>query len=140
VPGPKHTVLVIEDDADVRNALDELLTGEGYEVTVTSDGAEALDRLRAGLRPTVIVLDLMMPRMDGWDFRRAQLAEPTLAPVPVVLLTASGFQPDSMRSAQGRLEMLPKPVQAHVLLETVARLAGLPPPAPGGFRERPTRI
>ncbi len=137
--GPKHTVLVIEDDPDVRNALTELLTGEGYEVAPASDGGEALDALRAGLRPTVILLDLMMPKVDGWDFRRAQLEDPALAPLPVVLLTASGFRPDSMRSDRGQLEMLPKPVQAHVLLETLARVAagasGATPP-----RERPPRI
>ena len=70
-----------------------------------------------------MTMKMMMPNVDGWDFRRAQLEDPTLAGVPVVLLTASGFQPDSMRSERGRLEMLPKPVQAHVLLDTVARLA-----------------
>lgn len=123
VPAPTQTVLVVEDDPDVRSALAELLSGEGYEVAATADGGEALDTLRAGLRPDVILLDLMMPNVDGWDFRRAQLEDPTLAGVPVVLLTASGFQPDSMRSDRGRLEMLPKPVQAHVLLDTVARLA-----------------
>jgi CheY-like chemotaxis protein len=126
VAGLNRTVLVIEDDPDVRNALAELLAGEGYQVSATADGAEALDTLRGGLRPSVIVLDLMMPNMDGWDFRRAQLEDPTLAPVPVVLLTASGFRPDSMRSERGRLEMLPKPVQAHVLLDTLARLAATP--------------
>jgi len=139
VPGPKHTVLVIEDDPDVRNALTELLTGEGYEVTPASDGGEALDVLRAGLRPSVILLDLMMPKVDGWDFRRAQLEDPALADLPVVLLTASGFRPDSMRSDHGQLEMLPKPVQAHVLLDTLARVAGAPPAAPTS-RERPSRI
>ncbi|MES1210110.1 MAG: response regulator [Pseudomonadota bacterium] len=129
--GPTHTVLVIEDDTDVRNALAELLSGEGYAVSLTADGGEALDKLRAGLRPSVILLDLMMPNVDGWDFRRAQLDDPSLAAIPVILLTASGFRPDSMRSEQGRLEMLPKPVQAHVLLDTLERMA---------FRERPARI
>jgi two-component system response regulator MprA len=135
VAGLERTVLVIEDDPDVRSALSELLAGEGYRVSATADGAEALDTLRGGLRPSVIVLDLMMPKVDGWDFRRAQLEDPSLAHVPVVLLTASGFRPDSMHSERGRLEMLPKPVQAHVLLETLARLAG-PPPA----RTGPSRI
>jgi len=126
VAGLKRTVLVIEDDPDVRGALAELLSGEGYQVSASADGAEALDTLRGGLRPSVIVLDLMMPNVDGWDFRRAQLEDPALAAVPVVLLTASGFRPDSMHSDRGRLEMLPKPVQAHVLLDTLARLADPP--------------
>ncbi|HXJ19029.1 MAG TPA: response regulator [Polyangia bacterium] len=132
--GLKRTVLVIEDDPDVRSALAELLAGEGYQVSATADGAEALDTLRGGLLPSVIVLDLMMPKVDGWDFRRAQLEDPSLAQVPVVLLTASGFRPDSMRSERGRLEMLPKPVQAHVLLETLDRLAGPPPVRTGPGR------
>lgn len=137
---PNHTVLVVEDDADVRGALAELLTGEGYQVTTTADGGEALDTLHGGLRPAVIVLDLMMPNVDGWDFRRAQLEDPSLAQLPVVLLTASGFRPDSMHSDRGRLEMLPKPVQAHVLLETLARLAGGAPTPAAPHRERPSRI
>lgn len=136
---PAHTVLVIEDDSDVRNALAELLSTEGYVVSLTADGGEALEKLRGGLRPSVILLDLMMPNVDGWDFRRAQLDDPSLAPIPVILLTASGFRPDSMRSERGRLEMLPKPVQAHVLLDTLERLAS-PPSDPDRFRERPTRI
>jgi len=139
VADPNHTVLVIEDDSDVRNALAELLSTEGYDVSLTADGGEALEKLRSGLRPSVILLDLMMPKVDGWDFRRAQLDDPLLAPIPVILLTASGFRPDSMRSERGRLEMLPKPVQAHVLLDTLERLASLPPD-PDRFRERPTRI
>ena len=101
VGGLNRTVLVIEDDPDVRNALAELLSGEGYQVSATADGAEALDTLRGGLLPSVIVLDLMMPNMDGWDFRRAQLEDPTLAPVPVVLLTASGFRPDVVHESNG---------------------------------------
>ncbi|HVT08740.1 MAG TPA: response regulator [Polyangia bacterium] len=136
---PNHTVLVIEDDSDVRNALAELLSTEGYDVSLTADGGEALEKLRGGLRPSVILLDLMMPNVDGWDFRRAQLDDPSLAAIPVILLTASGFRPDSMHSERGRLEMLPKPVQAHVLLDTLERMASLGAD-PDRFRERPTRI
>jgi two-component system, chemotaxis family, chemotaxis protein CheY len=118
-----QTILVIEDDPDVRSALTELLASEGYEVAATADGGEALDTLRGGLRPSVIVLDLMMPRVDGWDFRRAQLEDPVLATVPVVLVTAAGFSPDSMRSQLGPIELHPKPIQPNVLLATLARLA-----------------
>jgi CheY-like chemotaxis protein len=121
-PAPQ-TILVIEDDPDVRAALAELLASEGYEVAATADGGEALDTLRGGLRPSVIVLDLMMPRVDGWDFRRAQLEDPEFATVPVVLVTAAGFSPDSMRSQLGPIELHPKPIQPNVLLATLARLA-----------------
>ncbi|HXT99309.1 MAG TPA: response regulator [Polyangia bacterium] len=113
----------MEDDPDVRRALTELLASEGYDVAATADGGEALKTLRGGLRPAVILLDLMMPNCDGWDFRRAQLEDPVLAHVPVVLVTASGFSPDSMRSQLGPIELCPKPIQPSELLSTLARLA-----------------
>jgi CheY-like chemotaxis protein len=118
-----QTILVIEDDPDVRRALTELLASEGYSVAATSDGGEALQTLRGGLRPAVILLDLMMPNCDGWDFRREQLEDPAFATVPVVLVTAAGFSPDSMRSQLGPIELCPKPIQPAVLLATLARLA-----------------
>jgi CheY-like chemotaxis protein len=65
----------------------------------------------------------MMPNCDGWDFRRAQLEDPAFAAVPVVLVTASGFSPDSMRSQLGPIELCPKPIQPTELLQTLARLA-----------------
>jgi len=125
-----HTILVVEDDPDVRRALTELLASEGYKVAATADGGEALKTLRGGLRPAVILLDLMMPNCDGWDFRREQLEDPLFASVPVVLVTAAGFSPDSMRSQLGPIELCPKPIQPAELLETLARLAqvkGTPP-------------
>jgi CheY-like chemotaxis protein len=125
-----HTILVVEDDPDVRRSLTELLASEGYNVTATADGGEALQTLRGGLRPAVILLDLMMPNCDGWDFRRAQLEDPAFATVPVVLVTASGFSPDSMRSQLGPIELCAKPIQPTELLQTLARLArvkGTPP-------------
>jgi CheY-like chemotaxis protein len=128
-PAP-HTILVVEDDPDVRPALTELLASEGYKVAATADGGEALKSLRGGLRPAVILLDLMMPNCDGWDFRREQLEDPTFAAVPVVLVTAAGFSPDSMRSQLGPIELCPKPIQPAELLQTLARLAqvkGTPP-------------
>ena len=123
VSRPNHTILVVEDDPDVRRALSELLASEGYKVSAAADGGEALKTLRAGLRPAVILLDLMMPNCDGWDFRRAQLEDPTFASVPVVLVTAAGFSPDSMRSQLGPIELCPKPIQPTELLQTLARLA-----------------
>lgn len=119
----QKTILVVEDDPDVRLALTELLASEGYAVAATADGGEALETLRGGLRPAVILLDLMMPNCDGWDFRREQLEDPALARVPVVLVTASGFSPDSMRSQLGPIELCPKPIQASELLDTLARLS-----------------
>ena len=82
VPNKQYRI-VVEDAPDVRRALTELLASEGYAVAATSDGGEALQTLRGGLRPAVILLDLMMPNCDGWDFRREQLEDPAFAAVPI---------------------------------------------------------
>ncbi|HZJ53959.1 MAG TPA: response regulator [Myxococcaceae bacterium] len=84
-----HTVLVVEDDIDIRQALIEILEDHGFHAVGASDGAEALDfLLRAPDLPCVILLDLMMPVMDGAAFREAQRREPRLASIPVVVLSA----------------------------------------------------
>ena len=80
-------VLVVEDDKDVREMLDLLLTTSGYETMTAENGAIALQKMRER-RPCVVLLDLMMPVMNGWRFREQQLADPTLAPVPVVCVSA----------------------------------------------------
>src|SRR5438128_8871587 len=81
-------VLIVEDDADLRDMMAQLLTIEGFSATTVANGREALDYLTRGDRPDVILLDLMMPVMDGWEFRRTQLADPALADVPVIVLSA----------------------------------------------------
>jgi CheY-like chemotaxis protein len=84
------TVLVIEDDLDVRDVIAELLAAEGFIAVGASDGREGIEWLRsATVPPRVILLDLMMPVMDGWTFRAAQLADPQLASIPVVVLSAA---------------------------------------------------
>jgi CheY-like chemotaxis protein len=80
-------VLVLDDDHDLLAVLRVILEEEGYDVTVASDGDGALALLRSGLRPAVILLDLMMPGMNGWSFRDELLADPTLAKIPVVVLS-----------------------------------------------------
>src|SRR5215831_14973272 len=91
-------ILIVEDDNDVRSALSELLEEEGFSVEGAHNGREALARLRGGtVHPAVILLDLMMPGMDGWDFRSEQMRDPELAAVPVVVVSASGFSRESIR-------------------------------------------
>jgi CheY-like chemotaxis protein len=84
------TILLVEDDYDVREALVETLRDRGYEVQTAADGEQALKVLRGGLRPGLILLDLMMPRMSGSEFRMAQVRDPELSVFPVVLLSADG--------------------------------------------------
>jgi CheY-like chemotaxis protein len=81
------SVLIVEDDDDVRGALAAFLEGEGYSVLEAADGAEGLARLRAG-GVGLVLLDLWMPRMNGWEFRAEQMKDAAVASVPVVVITA----------------------------------------------------
>lgn len=83
-----RTVLVIEDDLDIAEAMLDVLMDDGYEVAHASNGREALELLHSQPQPSVILLDLMMPEMDGAQFREAQLSDPKLAQIPVIVLSA----------------------------------------------------
>lgn len=120
-------VLIVDDDTDLRRALSELLEEEGYAVEGAADGRDALAKLQGGLRPGLILLDLMMPGMNGWDFRKAQLDDPELRALPVVVVTASGSDPATIRAQLGPVELLAKPIHPNDLLDVVGRLAPLLP-------------
>jgi len=79
-----HSILLVEDDRELHEAMAAILDAEGYRVIGAYDGQAAIDRLREGVRPSVIVLDLMLPRKDGRQFRAEQLADPQLADIPVI--------------------------------------------------------
>jgi two-component system, chemotaxis family, chemotaxis protein CheY len=81
-------VLVVDDDLDIRSVVDELLTYEGYQVKTAGNGRDALAILK-GWRPRLIVLDLMMPIMDGWSFLAKQRLSRTLRHIPVIVMSAS---------------------------------------------------
>jgi CheY-like chemotaxis protein len=115
------TVLIIDDDPPVVNGLREFLEGEGYDVAVAADGRAALDQLRRGLRPCAIVLDLMMPVMDGWDFRYEQLQDAELGAIPVIVITAAGFSERSVKAQLGDVEFVPKPLSPPALLAALER-------------------
>jgi len=88
-PTPR-LVLVIEDDEATREAVTLLLTSEGCDVLTAANGRAALEVLRNGARPDLIVLDLMMPVMDGWQFRAEQKRDPALSKIPVLVISAAG--------------------------------------------------
>jgi CheY-like chemotaxis protein len=115
-------ILLVEDDADIRADLAELLRDDGFEVVTAQNGEEALTRLRQGLTPTVILLDLMMPVMDGWKFRSEQLRDPTLARIPTVLLSGAYDVRQQARDLRASA-YVPKPLEWHrlrAILDAVA--------------------
>ena len=114
-------MLVVEDDNDVREMLALLLRGESYDVMTATNGAEALNAMRVR-RPCLVLLDLMMPVMNGWDFRRHQLADPQLADVPVICLTAV-FDPARV-AEELSVRCFRKPVALDDVLHEVAAVCG----------------
>lgn len=129
---PARTILIVEDDRDIRDVLADILVDEGYHVLLAEDGLEGLQRLRDGPQPALILLDLMMPRMDGFQFRDEQRSRPEWRDIPVVLLTAGGDLPDKARKLDAA-DALRKPVKLESLLEMIDRFT--PPlraPAPPG--------
>lgn len=113
-PGP---VLVIDDDPDIREALGSVLELEGYSVAAFGDAREALAWLDAGHVPGVVLLDLMMPGMNGWEFLTAVNQRPALGRLPVIVLTGARESNGLHVSA-----LLKKPVDLDVLLDSVRHL------------------
>jgi CheY-like chemotaxis protein len=113
-------VLVVDDDHDIRLTITEVLGLRGYRVDGAADGQEALARLRGGMRPCLILLDLMMPGMNGWEFREQQERDQALAGIPVVIFSGDGSS-DLWRAADGAQGLLRKPLQLEALLSTVSR-------------------
>src|ERR1700733_11403096 len=114
-----RTLLVVEDDVDIREALDGLLSMEGFRVSGCANGREALDWLRDSPKPDLILLDLMMPVMDGWQFRVSQKDDPELATIPVIALSAASTAKAAAIDAEAYLK---KPVDYDTLIETIDRL------------------
>jgi len=115
-----RSILVVDDDPDVRDAVADVLGDEGYQVTSAGSGREALEQLRKQTRPSLILLDMVMPDMDGWRFRMELKKQPELAAIPVVILSAHGNVRDAAL-ALGASDYLRKPLQADSLLEIAER-------------------
>ena len=133
-PEVPATVLLVDDDPAIRSAVKDFLHDEGYTVVSATNGADALNVLRTGLRADVILLDIMMPEMDGWDFRATQLADPALRDIPVVVISASGFAPDTIRKQLKAYEVLGKPLQLGHFLQTLKAACGLVDSEPSASR------
>jgi CheY-like chemotaxis protein len=118
---PSMPLMVVEDNREIRRSLRDLFTLEGFKVEEACNGREALDRLDAGSHPSMIVLDLMMPVMDGWEFLRQTRTRPDFD-TPVVVLTSMAYEADT-RGLQARygVDVLDKSTEVVRLLE-IARV------------------
>lgn len=114
-------MLVVEDDRDIREAVAAMLEAEGYVVLTAGNGDEALKVLAKGL-PCVVLLDLMMPVMNGWDFMKAMGEDKRLEDIPVVVCSAY-----SERPAKGVRRVLKKPLDVNKILAAVAEYCCCPP-------------
>lgn len=118
----KRTILVVDDDLDLRDTVCTALADEGYDTAAASNGTDALERLRAGETPDLIILDLMMPGMDGWAFREEQKRDPRLSPIPVLVISASRRLDEPALDAR----YLRKPMDLDALLSVVSEMIGSP--------------
>lgn len=116
-------ILVVEDDPDLLDAMSGALESEGFEVGRARHGLDALGQLRSGLRPRVILLDLMMPIMNGWQFRHEQRQDSELSRIPVVVVSA---RTDSAQHAAWLEadDYIQKPISLDALLETIQKYCG----------------
>jgi CheY-like chemotaxis protein len=116
------SVLIVEDDADIREVLADVLECEGYSVMQAANGEEALWLLRSEPLPSAIVLDLMMPVMNGTEFRVAQLADPRLASIPVIVLTANVVATHDIERLAVAHSLM-KPIRLEQLTTTLSRVS-----------------
>jgi CheY-like chemotaxis protein len=120
-PGNRRFVLVVDDDPDIRESLETVLGIHGHPVATAADGSEAINLLRTEPgRPCLILLDLMMPGMNGFEFRAELEADPTFSKIPVIIITGAGVLVDE-KAGSLRAEVLRKPFDLKALLSTVKR-------------------
>ena len=120
-------VMIVEDDEDIRADLSAILRVKGFIVEEAANGREALARLRAGDRPCAIVLDLMMPVMNGWELRAAMRADAALADIPVIVVSGAGRIPDDEAATLAPSAVLVKPFELAELIALVSRFCSRPP-------------
>jgi CheY-like chemotaxis protein len=118
-----HEILIVEDDSALREALAQILSDEGYDLLSARDGLEAVNCLKKGNRPDVILLDLSMPVVNGWEFRMFQKHYPELAQIPVVIITAGGYSREEVAWLEPSA-LISKPVDLDVLLAVIRRFCG----------------
>ena len=119
-PEARHPILIVDDDEDIRDSLAECHQLEGFTVATAANGAEGLARLREDATPSLVLLDLMMPVLDGYGFLEQQRRDPRVARVPVLVITAGAID----RGRTGGVEVMRKPLDLGRLLAVVAGARG----------------
>lgn len=119
-PANDRSLLIVEDEPDLRETLADILRWQGFEPTTAATGVEALEILHRGKAPRVILLDLMMPVMSGWEFRERQLGDPALASIPVVLVSGVSDLAEAARTTRADA-YLKKPLDVTVLVRVLGR-------------------
>ena len=117
---PHRTILLVEDDDAILTCIEGILRGEGYTVMTAKNGKEALLALRSSEPPDLILLDLLMPVMDGWKFlEQMRQDHPALSSVPIIAISSGGqrLRPNELKIS----ELLEKPLDLESLISTVAR-------------------
>ena len=116
----ERPILIVDDDHGVRGVLAQILEDEGHAVRTATNGRDALDKLRGSVKPCVILLDLMMPVMNGWEFMTQRQGEGDIAAIPVVVISADqGAR--AKAEAIGAVDCLEKPIDLNRLIDTVDR-------------------
>jgi CheY-like chemotaxis protein len=112
-----HSILVVEDDDDIRNAIVDLLETEGYSTQSAVNGKDALDKLSVIPKPCLVLLDMMMPIMNGREFLDTVMKDSHLAPIPVLIVSAVADKTNT----EGSVGFLKKPIDIEVVLNVVSQ-------------------
>ena len=123
-PPHRHAVLLVEDDYYTREGFILIIQRAGLDVVAAVNGREGLERLRDGLRPCLIVLDMAMPDMDGFQFRREQLADSSIADIPVAVMSGGGWAVEADARKLGLAVFLRKPVDPDAFLAALTKHCG----------------
>jgi CheY-like chemotaxis protein len=119
-----QTVLVVEDDQFAGTGLRTILEANGYRVVLVANARQALERLRAGLAADAVLLDMILPDCDGWQFFGARRREAIYAVAPVIVMTGLGIASPEWAAALGAVDFLRKPFSVEDVLEKLRRHAG----------------
>ena len=117
IPGKCKTILIVEDDDDIRNVMVDLLESEGYITKAATNGKEALDLLEDMSKPCLVLLDMMMPIMNGRQFLDTIMTDTLLAPIPVLIVSAVADKTNT----EGSIGFLKKPIDIDVVLNVVSQ-------------------